>query len=124
MKRIARCGVLLALCLGPLPAFADTIGINEGHLEMNPSFGPLVLAGDRGFTFQSVVGILGGIFRPYDCNFDPSRCVPGATLSLLRNLEWHRPARDGNARRCHLSSRRFNRAQQHVGALQRAGRAS
>jgi hypothetical protein len=83
MKRIARWGVLLTLCLGPLPAFADTIGINEGYLEMNPSFGPLVLAGDRGFTFQSVVGFVGGRFLPLDCNFDPLRCVPGATLSLL-----------------------------------------
>ncbi len=83
MKRIARWGVLLALCLGPLPAFADTIGINEGYLEMNPDSGPLVLAGDRGFTFQSRVSSVDGIFRPFDCNGDPLRCVPGATLSLL-----------------------------------------
>jgi hypothetical protein len=83
MKRIARCGVLLTLCLGPLPAFADTIGIHESHLEMNPSIGPLVLAGDRGFTFQSVVAFFSGRFLPHDCNLDPLRCVPGATLSLL-----------------------------------------
>ena len=62
---------------------ADPINITAGFLDMNPIFGPLVLSGDRGFTFSSGVDVVGGIFRPWgDCNLDPLHCRPGDTLNL------------------------------------------
>jgi hypothetical protein len=66
----------------PRMALADPINITAGFLKMNPTSGPLVLFGDRGFTFSSGVSVAGGIFRPWDCNGDPIHCRPGDTLNL------------------------------------------
>ena len=64
-------------------AAADPINITGGSLDMNPSSGPLMLFGDRGFTLFSHVDNVGGFFAPTDrCNGDPARCAPGATLGL------------------------------------------
>ena len=71
---------ILALSGDPRPASADPINITSGYLEMHPTFGPMVLVGDRGFTFSAGVDIVGGFFQPDECNFDPLRCTPGATL--------------------------------------------
>ena len=67
----------------PRAGLADPINITAGFLHMNPTAGPLVLSGDRGFTFSSGVDVVGGIFRPWDdCNLDPNHCRPGDTLNL------------------------------------------
>src|SRR5262245_2647338 len=74
-------GVLACITSGP--AAADPINITGGSLYMNPSSGPLMLSGDRGFTLFSHVDNVGGFFAPADqCNGDPGRCAPGATLGL------------------------------------------
>jgi hypothetical protein len=80
------CSVLLAgvlACLTSGRAAADPINITGGFLDMNPASGPLMLFGDRGFTLLSHVDTVGGVFAPTDqCNGDPARCRPGATLGL------------------------------------------
>jgi hypothetical protein len=66
-------------------AAADPIRITGGSLVMNPTSGPIVLAGDREFTFDSRVDVAGGLFMPWDaCSL--SVCEPGDTLGL--NAGW------------------------------------
>ena len=65
------------------PAFADPIQITGGFLDMSPTFGPLVLSGDRGFTFTGGVEVSGGVFKPWSqCDATPG-CTPGGTVDLL-----------------------------------------
>jgi hypothetical protein len=65
------------------PAAGDPINITSGHLDLSPFFGPLVLEGDRGFTFSSGVDGSGGFIAPWmQCNGDPANCTPGRALSL------------------------------------------
>src|SRR5947209_13531107 len=76
-------GVWVVVVLSAAPAAADPIHITGGFLDMNTNAGPLVLAGDRGFTYSSSVDATGGVFRPsLNCNFDPRHCRPGDTLDL------------------------------------------
>ena len=83
MKRgLLPAAILVAVVGVPRFACADPISITGGYLDMNPSFGPLVLAGDRGFTFSSGVDTVAGVFHPIGCNFDPLHCTPGSTLGL------------------------------------------
>jgi hypothetical protein len=59
------------------------ITITTGSLRMTPSAGPLVLQGDRGFTFSSRVSSTGGVFVPYTtCNLFEGPCSPGDVVSL------------------------------------------
>ena len=84
MKKVHLLVLIGVLALAtPGLAAADPINITGGYLDMNPSFGPIVLTGDRGFTFSSGVGTTGGIFQPTEqCNFDPLHCTAGSTLDL------------------------------------------
>ena len=67
----------------PRVGAADPINITSGFLHMRPTFGSLVLSGDRGFTFSAGVDVAGGIFLPWEnCNLDPNHCRPGDTLNL------------------------------------------
>ena len=71
--------------LGATPhvSSADPINITDGFLHMNPTFGPLMLSGDRRFTFSAGVDVVGGFFLPWqNCNGDPNHCRPGDTLNL------------------------------------------
>src|SRR5262245_26484112 len=76
--------VLSVLVLGTaiVPASAQSLSVSSGYLDMNFRLGPMLLGGDRGFTFQSAVSEPGGVFLPARCNDDPVRCVPGSTLNL------------------------------------------
>jgi hypothetical protein len=65
---------------------ADPIQMTGGSLQMNPTFGPLVLIGDRGFTFASGFDVIQNLFLPWEeCNGNPLGCVPGNTLNLTAN---------------------------------------
>jgi hypothetical protein len=82
MKKVLPGAILVAVIGIPRVACAEPISISHGYLDMNPRFGPLVLAGSRGFTFSSGVDTVGGLFLPIECNFDPLNCTPGSTLGL------------------------------------------
>jgi hypothetical protein len=73
----------LTLIGGAQVVRADPIQITGGSLQMNPTSGPLILIGDRGFTFQSGFDVVGNIFLPWEeCNVSPLQCTPGKTLDL------------------------------------------
>src|SRR5207302_4149438 len=77
--------VLTAIVTSAAPRIgaADPISITGGYIEMRPFFGPIILAGDRGFTFSSSVDTVGGFFQPTEqCNGDPLHCTAGSTLGL------------------------------------------
>jgi hypothetical protein len=66
---------------------AGPISVTSGYVDLRsnsgPNSGPLLLAGDRGFTFHSGISRASGwIFALDDCNGNPGHCVPGATLNL------------------------------------------
>ena len=71
-------------------AFADTVSVTSGYLDIRPRSGPLLLAGDRGFTFQSQLSTLNAVILALNCNDDPLHCLPGTTL----NLGVHTPGGD------------------------------
>ena len=78
-----------------VPASADSVSVTSGFLDMNFFGGPLVLGGDRGFTYRAGVSLVSGFFAPDDCNRNPFRCVPGGTLSL--EARWSGPDASGTA---------------------------
>jgi hypothetical protein len=94
MKKNRR--VALLLFVGTIVArvaAADPISITSGSLVMNPFSGPLTLAGDRGFTFNSSVSVFGsqplGFFEPWEVCANlhaPEPCTPGSVLGL--NAIW------------------------------------
>jgi regulation of enolase protein 1 (concanavalin A-like superfamily) len=63
-------------------AFADTVTVTSGYLDLRPTLGPLLLGGDRGFTFQSQLSSSNSIIFALNCNNDPLHCLPGTTLNL------------------------------------------
>jgi hypothetical protein len=83
MKTLTQIGAvaLLLVVLAARSASADTVAITAGSLQMDPLAGPLVLEGDRGFTFSSNVDVIGGIFMPWvQCT--GLTCLPGGTVDL------------------------------------------
>jgi len=60
------------------PLRAGDIQVTGGYLDVSVAAGtgPLVLSGDRGFTFQAKVVVIRGNFQP--CN----PCMPGSVVSL------------------------------------------
>lgn len=75
--------LLAAFVIFAALSFAADITITTGSLHMTPGAGPLVLAGDRGFTFSSRVSAVGGVFVPYTrCNLFDGPCSPGDVVSL------------------------------------------
>ena len=62
---------------------ADPISVTSGYADLRPGNGPLLLAGDRGFTFHSSMDrTTSFIFALEDCNGNPSHCLPGTTLNI------------------------------------------
>jgi len=59
-------------------ASAGPVSVTSGYVDLGPSSGPLLLAGDRGFTFHSAVDQISNIVP--DC-FSMA-CLPGTTLNL------------------------------------------
>jgi hypothetical protein len=82
-KRFSVALLLLAALVAPRPAQADPINITSGRLDLHPSYGPIVLSGDRGFSFSSGVDGAGGFINAWmQCNGDPAHCTPGHALDL------------------------------------------
>jgi len=79
--KIVACALVIAARIAS-PAAAGELRVG-GYLDLNANIhtGPIVLFGDRGFTFQSRVVDFGGIFEPGDCNAGGG-CSPGAVVSL------------------------------------------
>ena len=70
---------LVVLVASALPTAAEPIQILSGSLQISGTSGSLTLTGDRGFSFDSSVDVISGVFRPrMDC--DP--CRPGDPISL------------------------------------------
>jgi hypothetical protein len=61
---------------------AGPISVTSGYVDLRLSAGPLLLAGDRGFTYDTRVGRSSGLFFALNCNDNPPRCLPGSTLNL------------------------------------------
>jgi hypothetical protein len=78
--------VLLIHLVAVRPVQADPINITSGFLDMHPSSGPLVLDGDRGFSFLSSVDASGGVFTPWLLCWGTDLCRPGYNLDL--NARW------------------------------------
>jgi hypothetical protein len=77
--------VLAVVICGGTPAAAEDIQVVAGNLTVvsrpGPTQpGPLVLAGERGFTAR--LQPRAGTFLPDTCNSDPLNCLPGRTLLL------------------------------------------
>lgn len=77
------CGIAAALtCCLATPAAAGDILVTGGYLDMTPYNGPLVIEGDRGFTFTGRTG--NGLFPVVnECNAGDAPCGPGDRVSLL-----------------------------------------
>lgn len=64
------------------PAAADPIQITSGSLQITRTTGTLSLAGTRGFTMTGTVGVLDGVFQPWEtCHVSPV-CTPGAVIDI------------------------------------------
>jgi len=61
---------------------AGPISVTSGYVDLGPFSGPLLLAGERGFTFHSRMGRTSGFIFALNCNDDPLRCLPGTTLNV------------------------------------------
>jgi hypothetical protein len=73
---------VLGVCLSASGVSAEPVTVSSGYLEMRGSNGPLLIGGNRGFTFDSSVSTADGVFAPAFCNGSPLACVPGATVDL------------------------------------------
>jgi hypothetical protein len=83
---LACAAVVLAVSARSVAA-ADPVQVTSGSLDLHLRTGLLTLAGNRGFTFETHLSTVSGVFGPDDCNNDPLRCQPGDTLSLLAHWE-------------------------------------
>lgn len=76
---------LLLILTGLLVAGRVSAGpvlVTSGYVDLRLSSGPLLLAGDRGFTSDTRVGRSSGLFFALNCNDNPPLCLPGSTLNL------------------------------------------
>src|SRR5215468_5367166 len=81
MKRVLAFAVLIVVSIAA-PLRAEDLQIFSGSLDVNEVNGKLILAGDRGFTFQASVATGAGVFVPAHCNAGPLVCTPGTVVSL------------------------------------------
>ncbi|HUR35139.1 MAG TPA: hypothetical protein VM032_15150 [Vicinamibacterales bacterium] len=78
-----RAALLVTLLVTPAaPASGAGISVTSGALDMRFSSGRLLVGGDHGFTLDSSVASIDGVFAPATCNASPRACVPGATVDL------------------------------------------
>jgi len=74
--------LILLASLGVRPVGAADLVITEGYLDRTPSSGPLVMKGERGFSFTGNPG--NGLFPILnECNAGDAPCGPGDRISLL-----------------------------------------
>jgi hypothetical protein len=80
LVRILAVSGFLVWLAGSPPAMAEPVQITSGYLDMDGSFGTLVLEGERGFTFTTLVHAGVGTFDPeLQCL---ASCAEGSTMSL------------------------------------------
>ena len=74
--------LILLTSLAVRPVAAADLVITEGYLDRTPYSGPLVMKGDRGFSFTGNPG--NGLFPILnECNAGDAPCGPGDRISLL-----------------------------------------
>ncbi len=66
------------------PGAAQGINITSGYLDGRPGNynAPVVIAGDRGFSFTTNLNFSYNLTGPDSCNSNPRQCTPGSTASL------------------------------------------